>query len=71
MLLILFLKYGCAVGTMENLVVFYGDVVRDEFGGVYWYVENVSIIIYAPYLFYTNLYIIFLHFVTLLYIFQH
>jgi hypothetical protein len=35
MLLILFLKYGCAVGTMENLVVFYGDVVCDEFGGVY------------------------------------
>ena len=26
--------YGCAIGTMENLLVFYGNVVRDEFFGV-------------------------------------
>jgi hypothetical protein len=27
-------KSGCAVGTMENLLVFYGDVVRDDVSGV-------------------------------------
>jgi hypothetical protein len=30
----LIIKYGCSLGTMDNLLVYYGDVVREGPSGV-------------------------------------
>ena len=63
------------VGSMSPQKLFcYHLPTRGRAGvklGDAWYVSNVSIIFYAPCLFYTNLYMFCSCFVALLYIFRH